>query len=410
MNLGRGFLLVATAQGLRLGAGLVVFVVLARLLGPAPFGEFAYWLAIATLLTVPVSFGSSTLVLRSFGSHPGRARETLGEVLTTKLVLGVAVLLVGLIVLTFMDSQHARGLLFMLLMAQLFESFAEFYGLGFRVQGHFAQESATATIVAAVQLAMMSAAAFFLRDLSAVALTFMLSRLIGLIITRYRSQVLTGAIGLDALGKVPQTLKRAWAYALELGLLTAYGQIDTLIIHHALGSHAVGLYQAGMKLVQGTSRLAPILAQVLLPTLAQKAGSPIEFARISARVIGVFGASGVMCWLVLGVFADGLTAGLFGAQYASLVPLLPWFGLLLCTRFLETGAGLVLVARGMQGRKVWLVAAQLLLLLAAGYVSLQSYGLKGWLLANIGTIACLLLAYAWLMRRPRPESANSSRF
>lgn len=409
MSLGSGFLLVAAAQGLRLGAGLVVFVIIARWLGPAPFGEFAYWLAIATLLTVPVNFGFSTLILRSFGSHPGRARETLSEVLTTKLVLGVAVLLVGLVVLTLMDSQNARGLFFMLLVAQLFESFAEFYGLGFRVQGHFAQESATATIVASIQLAMMSAAAFFLRDLSAVALAFMLSRLIGLIFTRYRSQVLTGAIGLDALRKVPQTLKRAWAYALELGLMTAYGQIDTLIIHHTLGAHAVGLYQAGMKLVQGTSRLAPILAQVLLPTLAQKAGIPNEFRQMSARVLGVFGAAGLTCLLVLVVFADGLTAALFGAQYASLTSLLPWFGLLLCTRFLETGAGLVIVACGLQNRKVWFVAGQLLVLLVSGYVALQSFGLRGWLIANIGTVVCLLLAYAWLMRSPFSVSVNSPR-
>lgn len=410
MNLGRGFLLVATGQSLRLGAGFVVFIVIARWLGPAPFGQFTYWLAIATLLTVAVNFGFSALILRSFGSHPEKARETLCEVLTAKLVLCTLVLLASFIILPLIDSHSARAMFSLLLIAQMFESFAEFYVLGFRVQGHFKQESATATVIAVIHFVMMITVAFYQRDLFAIALAFMLSRLIGLIITRYHSQVLIGAIGLDALGKVPQTLKRAWAYAAELGLLTAYGQVDTLIIHYTLGAHAVGPYQAGMKLVQGTSRLAPILAQVLLPKLSQVAGHPTEFHQISARTLGVFAAAGLSFGVLLGLFADRLTIVLFGPQYESLVPLLPWFGVLLCTRFLENGAGLVLVARGLQGHKVWFVAAQLLLLLVGGYVALQSFGLKGWLIANIGTVACLLLAYAWLMRRPRPASTNSSQF
>jgi O-antigen/teichoic acid export membrane protein len=169
-----------------------------------------------------------------------------------------------------------------------------------------------------------------------------------------------------------------------------------VLIQSQLGVRAVGLYQAGMKLVQGVSRLAPILALYLLPRLTRvvKAGGLQQ----AVLTLGVFGGIGALSGGVLALAAEPLTHVLFGAGFAELSHLLPWFGLLLALRFLETGAGLVLVAADLQSRKVWLVALQLLVLLGGGVWALQRWGLMGWLWVAIGSTVMLLGLYALLWR------------
>jgi O-antigen/teichoic acid export membrane protein len=162
---------------------------------------------------------------------------------------------------------------------------------------------------------------------------------------------------------------------------------------------AVGLYQAGMKLVQGVSRLAPILALYLLPRLTRR----VQAGGMEQAVftMGVFGGIGLLSGGALAVAADPIANTLFGPRFAELGALLPWFGLLLALRFIETGAGLVLVAADLQRRKVWLVALQLLVLLGGGVWALSTWGLLGWLWVAIGSTVLLLMLYIWLWRRHR---------
>lgn len=402
MNLTKGFLLALTGHALRLGSGMLVFVVLARTLGPTGFGEFSYWLAIATLLTIPVNYGFGTMVLHSFGNAPEQAQRTMNEVLTARLALGGGALLVGACVLPWL-SLHAAALFAALLLAQACESFNELYTLGFRAKSQFREETITASMVSAWHIVVMVTVAVWLRDAVAAAVAFAASRFSGMLLTRLRCHRYFGAVHVAPLGTTPQTLRRSWAYALELGLFTTYSQLDSLIINTFMGPTVLGMYQAGMKLNQGAARIAPVLAQILLPELSRRAaaGHGHDFRRYAMRTVGVFAGIGAAGAAVLMVDPSWLAAHLFGKQYAGLASLLPLFGCMLFVQFVETGAGLTLVARGLQAKKVWLVAAQLVVLLSAGAYFLRQHGLPGWQLTNIASVAALVLAYGWLHRQHR---------
>ncbi|OIQ66052.1 hypothetical protein GALL_523840 [mine drainage metagenome] len=170
-----------------------------------------------------------------------------------------------------------------------------------------------------------------------------------------------------------------------------------------MGPAVLGMYQAGMKLNQGASRIAPVLAQILLPELSRRAaaGPGHNFARYAALAVAAFAAIGAAGAAVLMIDPTWLAAHLFGKQYAGLARLLPLFGCMMFMQFVETGAGLTLVARGLQSKKVWLVAAQLLLLLSAGTYFIQQHGLPGWQLTNISSAAALIVGYGWLHRQHR---------
>ncbi len=401
LKISPNFLLVVLGNVLRLGAGMVVFVVLARCLGPSDFGSFAFWLAIATLAVIPVNFGFTTATLRAFGVDPERKQAQMAAVLTAKLLLAGGVLAIAAVIGGLTLDTSAALILMPLLLAQIAESVSELYGLGFRAASNFAAEARTASVVSLVHIVIMLTTPWLFDSVQAVAAAFLLSRVLGLLITRAQSHAAFDHIGLAPLKDALAFSRSAFAYAVELALSTAYTQLDTLVINAALGLRAVGLYQAGMKLVQGFSRLAPILALYILPRLAGDMKNGSRSTKQAASTLLLFGGVGLLSGGCLAVFAEPITLLLFGAEFTELAQLLPLFGCLLALRFLETGCGLVLVAAGLQSKKVWLVAGQLTLMLAIGWLAIHKGGMQAWLLTTLACTLLLLLMYLLLWVRTR---------
>jgi O-antigen/teichoic acid export membrane protein len=393
-----GFVNVIAGNILRLASGMLVFVLLARWLGPQSFGAFTYALALATLAVVPVNFGLSTYVLRSFGAEPERKREFMSVALAAKCLLAAGVLVVSAVALAWLP-RPMTWIFMPLLLAQLAESFSELHMLSFRAAGRYGAEAANASLTSVVHIALMLLTATWSTSVVVIAWAFFASRLFGLALTAWRGAKAFGAIPVGPWIEGVRVLRRAWAYALELGLSTLYLQLDALMIQAALGLHDLGLYQAGMKLVQGFSRLAPILALYVLPRLS--AGTPVgrSGSRQTGLTLALFAVVGLVSGGVLAFEAPLITRLLFGPAYADLAQLLPLFGCLLFLRFMETGAGLVLVAAGLQSRKVWLVGVQVLLMLGIGWVALTRGGLSAWLLTSVACTLLLLLLYGLLWWR-----------
>jgi O-antigen/teichoic acid export membrane protein len=411
-----GFLLVLSGNFLRLGAGLLVIVLLARQLGPVGFGSFSYGLALATLAVVPLNFGFSTLVLRTFGADPHRRAEVMAEALGAKLLIAAPLFMLSLVA-GWLLSPEASAVWMPLLLAQMAESFAEFYQLGFRAADRYKDEARTAGAVALLHVSLMAVTAWQLPVAEICAWAFFGSRLLGLLITAWSGQRAHAYIRPARWRPALQLLRKGTPYATEFGLNTAATQLDAVLIQALLGLRSLGLYQAGMKLVQGLARLAPILALYLLPRLTH--GLQARVGSGSAKnqphvvlTLAIFGGVGAVGGGFLALTAKPLTQSLFGPGYTELAALLPWFGLVLALRFIETGAGLVLVAAGLQGHKVWLVAVQLLILLGLGSWALSRWGLLGWLHVAIGSTLLLLLLYVVLWwtaspsRRPPKEWAR----
>lgn len=395
---------------LRLAAGMAVLVLLARLLGREAFGQFAYSLALATLFAVPANFGLATFVLREIGIDRGRFGPTLAAALTTKLVIAAAVVLAasGMAALL---SPELRLPFLLLVLAQLADSFAELFNLGFRPGGHYPLEARLAVATSALHLALMaSVLALPEPSAAAAAALFCLSRLLGCAWTWLRTRRLEAPYRLAPLSAVPGLLRRCWAYAAELFQLTAYAQIDSVFIKHFLSIVDVGVYQAGMKLVEGGARLAPVFAQYALPTLTRHviAGPRAHGLWRPLAGFALIGALGGGC-LALG--ADLIVEHLYGAQYQPLHTLLPLFGLMLLLRYLETGTGVAVVAAGWQHVKVWFVSFQLLLMLGLGPWAMRHWGLPGWQWVVVGTLALAVVGNLLLFCCARwlPEAARAHR-
>lgn len=386
--------------GLRLAAGMVVLILLARVLGREAFGQFAYCLALATLFAVPANFGLGTYVLREIGIDRQRYASTMGAALTTKLVFCALVLLAGALMSHFL-SDDLRLPFTLLLLAQLSDGFAELFNLGFRPGGHYQAEAKTAVTVSTLHLGLMGLAALLPHPSAAAAAgLFCASRMLGAIWTWWQSRRFETPVEPARLSTVPVLVRRTWAYALELFQLTAFVQLDSMFIHYSLGIVEVGLYQAGMKLVEGGARLAPVLAQYALPSLTRQ-HSPTRPTKAVLQTLVAFGLMGAMGAACLALGANHIVDSLYGAQYEALKALLPVFGLMLFLRYLETAGGVIVVAAGLQHVKVWFVSLQLVLVLVLGPWALQHWGLQGWQWCSCLGLGITIAIYAaiWLMKQ-----------
>lgn len=395
------FLYVVFSYALRLGAGMAVFVIIARFLGPEMFGEFTYWLSIATILCMVVNFGFGTMVLKSFGDNSSGASSMMSAVFTAKLILTMAVCLTTLLSLFFViQDTQSRTYFCLLLLAQVAESFTEFYNLGFRVRGQYQHEASLSSATSLVHIVVMLSTLFAVHSLLAVCVAFACSRLLGLWLTAmYIAHVWQG-VRPGSIKDGLTVIKSGWSYALEIKLSTLYTQLDAVIIFNLLGATTLGIYQAGMKLVLGVCRLSPVLAQLVLPKVSYAyTHSPKAAGLLFIKTFLGFCVIGLLAMLVMTMFADWITMTLFGAKFVALSQWLPVFGAILWLRFMETGAGLIVVAKNLQAQKVFFVFIQLLAMITLGYLAIKYHGLAGWLGVNVGALVFVLAAYFYLIKK-----------
>lgn len=391
-----GLIFVSIGMFFRLGAGLLVLIYIARVLGSEEFGKFALWLAVATIFVIPINFGFATAILREFGREEVDKSQLLASVFAAKVMLSLAVWSVALLLFWVMPDGFGAGV-FVLIVAQTFESFTELYSLSFRAKGAYRKEATTASVVAALQLALILLAGVYFESAFEFAAVFALTRICGLVLTRLSSASVFGKIRCGSFKAGREIIKNSFPYGLEIFLNTVYTQVDSILIGAVLGLRSVGLYQAGMKMVLGFSRVGPVVAMYILPHLTQLFAARKESAPIIASVLGAFGLLGAILWFLLAQFSQAIELEIFGNSYDGLAELLSVFGALLFVRFIETAFGMVLVAKGLQGKKVIVVTIQLVFLLFVGVPWMIWQGLVGWLFAVILSTVFLLGMYAWLL-------------
>lgn len=394
----KNVLIVLCGNVLRLGSGMLVFVFLARLLGPSIFGEFSLLLAIATILTLPINFGFSPYLLRIFGAEPDYSYSALSSVLTAKLIISLFVLLIAFFAFFFYDLMLSSCFI-LILFAQIFDSFNDFYVLLFRLDGRYKSETTTASFIALLHIAIMLAGGHFFQNLIGAAAVFMISRFIGLLITIFISQYKYKKIKTTSITIAFNSIKSAKAYFFDFAMMSIYNQLDVFIIRYYLGATGLGIYQAGMKLVQGASRFAPIAAMVILPTLSKNNGTHLSSLGAAVKSIAGFIFIGLILFLILVLGRDIIVNVLFGDEYALLIPILPVFGLVLMIKFIESGSGLILIAKGLQAKKTWLVLIQIIMILTLGIPMVKYYGQQGWLWTYILMTALLITSYGMLFSR-----------
>jgi O-antigen/teichoic acid export membrane protein len=398
MSLKKDIVLMGTSTLMRLGFGLMTFVVMARLLGPSNFGVLMLWLSVATLVSLVANYGFTPYVLREIGADSSSAATVMCGVLTAKVLLTVVVVVGSMIALPFI-ADTSRAIFILMLFAMLADSVTDFLNVGYRATNRFGSETRIATMASISQFVIVAGAIWYQSEILIAAGAFLISRSFVLLVTWIDQRRYFASLRLSGLTQAIVRLKQAISYALDFGLQSLIGQVDSLVLNQFVGPGGVGLHQAGMKIFLGGGQIANVLGNVFIPNLSGLHKSPDLFNVQAHKIQTTFLIAGGAFGLILAIAATPITNILYGEAYAALIPMLPWFGLLFFVRFFAAAYGVLLTATGKQSLRAKANLVHWIAILLSAWWLVPAFGNIGWILALTGGNFLLAVIYCLSMRR-----------
>jgi len=384
------------SSAVRLGTNLVLFILIARHLGPEEFGHYMFWYGTTLLCALLANYGLSNMLLKEIAQHPENAAKVLGESLSLRLALSTGILLCALGCSAIVGRPE---LLLMLLLAHLVETFSETFYVAYRAARHYARESQLAACAAIVQLAFITVAVTTNQHAGVIAFAHLAGKAVQLALILPVSRRIFGTFSLQSIYSTFRLAMRTKAYAIDNLLGGAFGNIDSIILRAHTSIDIVGIYQSGMRIFQGGIQAAPILANVFLPEMARQALCEKKNPRVAIILQASFLVYGAIFGLILAYFSDQIVNLALGKSYKQLSALLPFFGLLFFLRFFAAAWGVILTAAGHQVHRAKFTAIHLMFILSVGSYLAYSMQAQGWLIATI--LANLLLGILQMIHSVR---------
>jgi O-antigen/teichoic acid export membrane protein len=307
-------------------ASLVFFVVIARYLGEAQFGDFIFGMSLSSVLLLLAGLGMQEMIGREVAKDPRRADELLWNVIVIKALLMVAALVViaAVVAIQGRSLESAAAILIVSV------------GIGFEYQAgtlyavfdgrERQQYVATTLIVNRISTALLGiGAAAAGASLVTISILFTFGSWLGLLTAYWlmHRYVLQPTSRFDA---------RAWPglvrSSLPLGILSLLATISfrTSVVFLGLlaaGSPDVGEYGAAYRLIEATLFIPTAFNAAVLPWFSRQDGAgPMPLARGFELAIKTVFALILPVGLGLALFADPVIHTLYGSDYAgAVVPL-----------------------------------------------------------------------------------------
>lgn len=158
--------------------------------------------------------------------------------------------------------------------------------------------------------------------------------------------------------EVRGSLKRAWSlllewrvFAAETWLATISTNLDLIFLSFFYGEVAVGLYDAGWKLIRFGPVIASSFTTAVFPYMSRLfVNARDTFQVVSEQSVKYILACIFPAVLVISFFADRIVLFLFAREYVESIPILRILAWLLIPQFLNPFLSRVLYARGHQRR------------------------------------------------------------
>ncbi|MDR7115039.1 oligosaccharide flippase family protein [Caulobacter sp. BE254] len=379
---------------IRMGVALLVFVLMARGLGPAAFGLVTTIFAYATLGSLLTDFGFVSKTLRDIGADPANGGNVLNASLSVKLYLTIAVAAGGAVAIFFLPGDNVTRLSAGLLgLAILVGAIGDLALMAYRAIGRYSGETWLTVWTSTFHLVLVGWISLAHWGLLALAIAFVLSR------TIYTALAIIGAerlftgcrLRLQPIGTVWVSIRGAFGWAADSGLGYLTGQIDGLIVASAFGLQAAGIYQSGARFIQAALGLVTILASIHIPRMAREASISRHLTVNERRMMLEFTGVGVVMGLGFWLGGGLITKFLLGPAYKEVNVLWPGLAVFVAIRYAAASIGAALSARGMALSRVGGQIAALVVL-GLGYLAfLPKAGLEAlpWLMCA-GAVTTLI--------------------
>jgi len=328
----RNSFFLAVSYLLRIGAGILVTILVGRNVSQDDFGRLALALTISTFFGVAADFGLPALTVRDIARDPSVASVYYRSIFTLKAILS----LIGFAgVVVFMRVMHyppeVCRVVYPISAFAFVASLGTYHYFVFRGLERMQFETVAAVIHNVTLIACVGGAVVLSRTagdvpINRVTMGYLVAGLVstGLIIALFSGRLGGLSLRVDpAFWRV--LLGRAGLFALYGFLGLIYMQIDTVMLSklRADPNSEIAIYQAPVKLLSAAMFVVGILINVFLPMLTRRYQGPLEDFRALVHTLNRIGITIVAPIVVFSfAFSRELMTTLFRAEYAASAPIL----------------------------------------------------------------------------------------
>jgi O-antigen/teichoic acid export membrane protein len=271
-------------QMLRMIAGLLVGVWVARYLGPEQFGLFSYAIAFASLFGSIAKLGLDSIVVRDLVQEPAIRNAYMGTVFWLKFT-GAFLMLAVVAFATLFTSNNSTTNLYVFIIASGF-IFQSFEVIDFHFQSQVL--SKFVSICKITQLITSSLIKLYLIFIDADLFWFVFVSLVdqaslaASLYIAYRYQKLGGFFKHFDFLIAKKLLNNSWPLIFSGLAITIYMRIDQVMIKEMLGEKEVGLYSAVIKLTEVWYFIPVLITSSLFPAIvnAKKTNTSLYYSRL----------------------------------------------------------------------------------------------------------------------------------
>lgn len=324
MGLLRKATTLAFGEGLARVFGVVVYVLIARVLGVDGFGVFSFAMGTALLAGVVIDMGQNSHLGRTIPSGGHEHTHLYARMTFNKLLSGLFITATAFLVMTLasVESETLRVTLLMFGWVTLLQV-VEGMRAVMRALGWMAADSVINALESAGRLVAVLVAASLGADVVGFGFAFLvevvIAGIVGLVLVSRRIRLIPTAKEWAANASFARE-----AAALGLVAIASAGfyRLDQVFVLPLAGESASGLYGAAARVVFTATVSSILIAQAAYPSLAAAAGDAPEYREQLRRAFGLALAAAAAITVVLVAFAEPIVLLLFGEEYRGAVNLM----------------------------------------------------------------------------------------
>ena len=318
----------------RLILGLATFTIITKLLSVEEFGNYSYLITITGYLTIFIDFGFNYSSLNELPKSPELIKNNFYETIFSKTILTIFSLTVLFLLIFIIPSfNYSIELLLFSIIAILF-SYSTYFIHVFKAFNRFDIELIFVLINNLFPLIIFFV---FSEEISILTIAYiiLISRIAGVLylLLKFRFFFIEKKI----VKKLQLNLSRInsnWKYSLHMIIGSFFISSDILIMKNILGFNQIAIYSAGIKILMTLLMIGEVINSSFIPKLSEYYNTSNSLFKSNSRklfmiitIIGLAFSAGI---LLLGGFVIDFV---FGDKYDELIPLLPYFSILLIVRF-----------------------------------------------------------------------------
>lgn len=307
-----------------LGLMFLLYVLIARVVGPEQYGVFSAAVALGGILGVMIQFGLPMLLARNVAADPTEGTKQTIQYLLTQILNTIPIVII-LPVITHVMGFEREGMIlcYLMIVAELFRSIKMSWRSVIKGKGWFHKESVSVFLERSFTVLLASVILFTTKNLLLTAAAIVTARLIDNIATgtylAHRFPLTQPHTNISW----RETYRKAFPFALHGLLWIIYYQIDIIMLKGLTTEAQVGFYGAAYRVMEIFAALPRVVFFVAFTRFAQcHADAQHEIPKQMIKALRMLFLMILPCLVIAGFAQPFVFPLLFGPAFAVSVGLL----------------------------------------------------------------------------------------